>query len=243
MPSEYTNAALVQGGTQLLNTGLNYAATAGLNRDDRAFAREQADLQWSRSQEAWNMANEYNTPAAQMARFKQAGLNPHLIYGKGDSGNAGAMKVPEQAKWNWKTPNIQLPEMVSLYQDWRQKNKAIELMNAQEQKLTQETLGRMIANDIQRIKLQYAPEVEKISKEGLEIMNTKRQQEINNLGEQYKKLQEDVRYNIWRNQFIQDNEYAPDAAPSPWKALYWLINKGAKFLKGVPKGFNNPLEW
>ena len=39
----------------------------------------------------WNMQNAYNSPAAQMQRFKQAGLNPNLIYGRGDSGNAGAV--------------------------------------------------------------------------------------------------------------------------------------------------------
>lgn len=38
--------------------------------------------------ELWNENNAYNTPAAQMSRFKEAGLNPHLIYGKGTSGNA-----------------------------------------------------------------------------------------------------------------------------------------------------------
>lgn len=31
--------------------------------------------------------NQYNSPSAQMDRFKQAGLNPHLIYGQGSPGN------------------------------------------------------------------------------------------------------------------------------------------------------------
>lgn len=31
----------------------------------------------------WNMQNEYNTPSAQMARLKAAGLNPNLVYGNG----------------------------------------------------------------------------------------------------------------------------------------------------------------
>lgn len=30
----------------------------------------------------WNMQNAYNTPANQMLRFKEAGLNPNLIYGQ-----------------------------------------------------------------------------------------------------------------------------------------------------------------
>ena len=30
--------------------------------------------------EFWNMQNAYNDPSAQMARLKEAGLNPNLIY-------------------------------------------------------------------------------------------------------------------------------------------------------------------
>lgn len=33
---------------------------------------------------------QYNTPANQMARYQQAGLNPHLIYGQGSPGNQNA---------------------------------------------------------------------------------------------------------------------------------------------------------
>lgn len=32
----------------------------------------------------------YNSPESQMARFQQAGLNPHLIYGQGNPGNQSA---------------------------------------------------------------------------------------------------------------------------------------------------------
>jgi hypothetical protein len=38
----------------------------------------------------WNMNNEYNHPAAQMARLREAGLNPALMYGQGTTGNSSA---------------------------------------------------------------------------------------------------------------------------------------------------------
>lgn len=41
----------------------------------------------------WNMMNEYNSPAAQMARLKAAGLNPNLVYGNG--ANAGQAQMPK----------------------------------------------------------------------------------------------------------------------------------------------------
>lgn len=38
----------------------------------------------------WELNNEYNTPANQMARFKEAGLNPMLIYSQGTPGNSNS---------------------------------------------------------------------------------------------------------------------------------------------------------
>lgn len=55
--------------------------------DERLQRRE--DLYWYNKQRddaiaAWNMQNDYNSPTAQMARLKAAGLNPMLVYGSGD---------------------------------------------------------------------------------------------------------------------------------------------------------------
>lgn len=53
------------------------------SKSNLAIARYQteADQQFMREM------NEYNTPANQMRRFQEAGLNPHLIYGQGTPGN------------------------------------------------------------------------------------------------------------------------------------------------------------
>lgn len=42
-----------------------------------------------RNVQNWHMANEYNSPKAQMQRLQEAGLNPNLIYGNGISGASG----------------------------------------------------------------------------------------------------------------------------------------------------------
>lgn len=42
------------------------------------------------NEKMWHLNNAYNTPKAQMQRFKDAGLNPNLIYGKGTSGNSNS---------------------------------------------------------------------------------------------------------------------------------------------------------
>lgn len=60
------------------------------NALNRAYNLNLAKLQnkWNRQQ--WQMENAYNSPAAQMERLRQAGLNPDMMYGGGVSGNLSA---------------------------------------------------------------------------------------------------------------------------------------------------------
>lgn len=58
------------------------------NKTNIQLAREQRD--WN--EEMWNKQNAYNSPAAQIARMRAAGLNPALMYSQGNVGNAGDVK-------------------------------------------------------------------------------------------------------------------------------------------------------
>lgn len=69
---------------------LNAVSQSRQNKKNRQFA---VDM--------WNRQNEYNTPQMQMQRFKEAGLNPNLIYGQGNAGNAGAVQSPEMQAPQW----------------------------------------------------------------------------------------------------------------------------------------------
>ena len=70
----------------------NIASNANINNQISEQKREnQANRDWNlnlaRLQNRWNIdqwnrENVYNSPAAQMARYKAAGLNPDLIYGQ-----------------------------------------------------------------------------------------------------------------------------------------------------------------
>lgn len=63
--------------------------TARENTDKTIAANKaEAELAYKRQLEMWHMQNAYNTPESQMLRYQAAGLNPHLIYGQGNSGNA-----------------------------------------------------------------------------------------------------------------------------------------------------------
>lgn len=66
----------------------NYQSVRHTNKSQMDLAQYQAD----RNLELWNLNNAYNTPQAQMERYKAAGLNPNLIYGEGgaSSGNSSS---------------------------------------------------------------------------------------------------------------------------------------------------------
>lgn len=72
--------------------------------------------------EQWHRQNLYNHPLEQMARLKQAGLNPNLIYGSSPGsavGNAGAVapgKAPELNYRDFFSPGLQSFQNVRLNQ-------------------------------------------------------------------------------------------------------------------------------
>lgn len=61
------------------------------------FAREERLAQQQWIEQMYEKNNSYNSPAAQMQRLKDAGLNPDLMYSQGNVGNATAPEAPAQA--------------------------------------------------------------------------------------------------------------------------------------------------
>ena len=68
---------LVSGGLALAGQGINYLANRETNQANREMQREANQ----HNIDLWRMQTEYNTPANQIARLRQANLNPNLIYG------------------------------------------------------------------------------------------------------------------------------------------------------------------
>lgn len=61
------------------------------------FAREERLAQQQWIEQMYEKNNSYNSPAAQMQRLRDAGLNSDLMYSRGDVGNATAPEAPTQA--------------------------------------------------------------------------------------------------------------------------------------------------
>lgn len=93
MPLDPVTASLVLGGGQtILNT---IGGFIGGNRQDVVNKRA-ARLQHKHNMELLKYQLDYNTPANQMARYKEAGLNPNLVYNQGNPGNMqSAPSYPE----------------------------------------------------------------------------------------------------------------------------------------------------
>lgn len=65
-----------------VGAGINFASTAATNSSQMNLATMTNRTQRQYALEDWNRQNEYNSPAAQMERYRKAGLNPNLIYGQ-----------------------------------------------------------------------------------------------------------------------------------------------------------------
>lgn len=69
----------------------NNKAASKLFDKQASFAREESQKERAWQEAMYNKNNAYNTPAAQMQRLKDAGLNPDLVYGD------GSLTSPSQA--------------------------------------------------------------------------------------------------------------------------------------------------
>lgn len=103
---------------------------------------------WREQNEAsikqWERNNKYNTPEAQLARYRDAGLNPMLIYGSGSSvagnssspANIGSAPHLERAEMKPVTmPNIPFGDYIGdayrLYMQQKQLNQSLDVAKAQ----------------------------------------------------------------------------------------------------------------
>lgn len=92
-----------------ISSGTQAAYTGKQNRKSRRFTREMYQRQYDDNLALWNMTNEYNHPAAQMQRLKDAGLNPALVYGGSSGGSAG--QASEISSPDYKMPEFRVPDM------------------------------------------------------------------------------------------------------------------------------------
>lgn len=81
----------------------NYFAQKDAAQNQR-YAKELMQYQYDLQQQGINAQNQYNLPSAQMERLRNAGLNPHLVYGSGsvvgNSSSAASASLGKSASIN-----------------------------------------------------------------------------------------------------------------------------------------------
>lgn len=125
----------------LADTATNAYMQGNANKKNRKFAEKMYTWQRQDALADWNMQNAYNSPAAQIARLKEAGLNPALIYGDGGSiMQASTVRSADMTQGHEQPlTGTRLGEGMRDYFSVRMQNAQLENMDLQNKKLAAET--------------------------------------------------------------------------------------------------------
>ena len=118
----------------LLIAGSALAGYLGVRNTNRTNYQIAQDAN-KRDLKLWQLQNEYNKPLAQMERFKEAGLNPNLIYTQGNAGNASSINsthtpiMANEVAGGLGGLNTAL-DVLSMYNDYQVKQAQIDQMRS-----------------------------------------------------------------------------------------------------------------
>lgn len=139
----------ISGVLGLIQTGINNRQQNSTNNRNFIFAAQQAEQQRKWALEDWDRNNKYNSPAQQMQRFKEAGLNPNLIYGQ--SNTAAPVRSTEPAHATAVAPRIDLSsvgESIQMYQNLKTQQVQTDNMLAQRRLIEANTLQALANTDL-----------------------------------------------------------------------------------------------
>lgn len=231
-------------GNPLSGLALNLFGNLFTNSQNRQSIEEtnRLNYQMQQQQNAWNermwhMNNEYNTPANQIKRLKEAGLNPDLMYGNPSQGTSSAPAqgtTPSQAQ---AFQSLGFGDMFSNAQQLMMQKKAndanVRLMQSQADSLDAETTlkERGLSLDEKRVKIQEQ-ELQH-SMDELEALKPVYQAQIEKLKADKKVSDEQADEIFWRN-LINSRTYGYQmeklhAELQKIKSEYNLNNKQANY--------------
>lgn len=107
----------------LVNGAIDYFSTKSTNEDAKATAKETYAKERADALTDQRTTNAYNSPAEQMNRLRQAGLNPNLVYGKGADNTAAMVRNTQQQPYSPIKPNfdkVNVLDTLGKYQNMEQ---------------------------------------------------------------------------------------------------------------------------
>lgn len=92
---------------QIGSQAYNNAQQGKMNRQTRAWNERMWQYNRDAALQDWNMMNEYNHPSAQMKRLREAGINPHTVYGQGSvATTTNQPRAADGGGWNPRPPTF-----------------------------------------------------------------------------------------------------------------------------------------
>lgn len=131
--------------TALAAAGLELGGQAASGLVNQIFARDAEkrqqnyntrvyEQQRNHALQDWEMQNKYNSPQEVMRRYKEAGLNPNLIYGNGTNAPAAQVRSSQQGSF---TPQVQrvepnmIGDSINQYYNVQRQKAELDLTNEQ----------------------------------------------------------------------------------------------------------------
>ena len=118
-----TGSALIGAGASLLGNLFGSKSQSDANKTNLKIAQMNNEFnermmqkQMDYNTEMWQRQNEYNTPAAQVQRLRNAGLNPSLMMGQGQTGMAASVGGVSPAQANHAEVKPFIPDMSGISQ-------------------------------------------------------------------------------------------------------------------------------
>ncbi|AXH75357.1 MAG: DNA pilot protein [Microviridae sp.] len=146
--------------------GLGGSIASIINTNKTIKANKQmADYTYSKDLEMWNRQNDYNSPTSQMARLKQGGLNPNLMYSSGNVGNASSLPKYQapRLEYNYQSPGI--TKGIEQYQDLSMAKASIDNIQARTRQTDQMTLNA----SIQQTLLNTEAQIRELKRQGMSV--------------------------------------------------------------------------
>lgn len=113
-----TGSALISAGAGLLGNLFGSKSNSNTNKTNLKIAQMNNEFnermmqkQMDYNTEMWNKQNQYNSPSAQAQRLRDAGLNPALMMGQGQTGIAQSANSVSPASAHGATMNSFNPDM------------------------------------------------------------------------------------------------------------------------------------
>ena len=218
--------AAITAAADLASTGINALSQGSLNRKTREWNEAQYQKQRTDALADWARTNEYNSPLQQMARLKEAGLSPHLIYGGGANSISQPVRSTDTKSWSPNAPQIDGGQIVSQYFGVQQQQNALEIQKQQIEglKLDNKYKDQTMPDRVQTPGLTNARTNEQIDN----IMNDTRMNRLKQSlqGQEFDKLQQEVKQLVINNKYNELNQQAKLAINGFMQEQIKLINKG-----------------